>query len=466
MGADPNLFAIVMLVAWPAIAMCLYSMRPVNQATIWTILGGYLLLPVGAMIKFEMIPAFDKNTIPALAALVGCVVVTRRVPRLMQGFGLADILIIMLLVGPFITSELNGDTVVIGDIVLPGVGHYDAASAAISQLMLLLPFILGRQFIRSSQDHADIPRILVIAGLAYSLPMLFEVRMTPQLHTWIYGYFPHSFFQQLRDGGFRPVVFLGHGLLVAFFAMTTAVAAAALWRTQTTINRLPPAGVTAYLSVILILCRSLGSLVYGVVLIPLVRLATPRFQLRVAGVLVAVALLYPMLRTMDVFPTSLILEAAHSVSAERAESLNKRFEQEKMLLEHASERLLFGWGRFGRSRVLHESGQDISVTDGYWIITVGTSGLFGFLATFALLAWPIFRAALTVKLTESAQDGVFLAALGLILAIGTVDLLPNASVSPWTWLLAGALLGRTESLSLERNRASRGGGGKERFNLP
>jgi len=27
-----------------------------------------------------------------------------------------------------------------------------------------------------------------------------------------------------------------------------------------------------------------------------------------------------------------------------------------------------------------------------------------------------------------------------------IDLLPNASLSPWTWLLAGALLGRAEQL--------------------
>ena len=75
--------------------------------------------------------------------------------------------------------------------------------------------------------------MLIVAGLCYSVPMLFEVRMSPQLHTWIYGYFPHSFVQQMREGGFRPVVFLGHGLLTAFFIMSAAVAAAAFWQTRT-----------------------------------------------------------------------------------------------------------------------------------------------------------------------------------------------------------------------------------------
>src|SRR4029078_9517246 len=112
-------------------------------------------------------------------------------------------------------------------------------------------------------------------------------------HSWIYGYFPSQFAQAMREGGFRPVVFMGHGLPVAFFAMTAAVASAALWRTQIFVHRLPPAGVTAYLSGVLVLCKTLGALIYGAVLIPLVRFAKPNIQLRVAVVLVTIALVYP-----------------------------------------------------------------------------------------------------------------------------------------------------------------------------
>lgn len=64
-------------------------------------------------------------------------------------------------------------------------------------------------------------RFLVIAGLIYTVPMLYEIRMSPQLHTIFYGYFPHSFGQQARGGGFRPVVFMGHGLLVGFLRLSS-----------------------------------------------------------------------------------------------------------------------------------------------------------------------------------------------------------------------------------------------------
>jgi hypothetical protein len=441
-----NWFCTVALVSWALFAIWLYQVRPIGKATLWTILGAQLLLPVGASIKIEGVPQFDKISIPNLAALIGCILVVRRPLRIWTKFGFAGILILIYLIGPVITAELNRDPIFLANKVLPAEGHYDAFSAVVGQFLTLIPFFLGRHLLRSSADNEEILRVLVIAGLLYSLPILFEVRMSPQLHTWIYGYFPHSFAQQMRDAGFRPVVFMGHGLLVAFFMMTTAVAAAALWRMQYRIRRLPPAGITAYLSTIVILCKGGGSIVYGATLVPLVRFGQPRLQLRLALVLVIIALLYPMLRTTDLFPTNSLVEAAGLISVDRAGSLKYRFDHDQELLERASQRFLFGWGRWGRSRIYNEYGTDISVSDGRWIIILGQFGLCGFLAEFGLLAFSVFRAASAFKLTKSKTDQIALAALALIVAVNVIDLLPNAWLAPWTWLLAGALLGRAESL--------------------
>ena len=229
--------------------------------------------------------------------------------------------------------------------------------------------------------------------------------------------------------------------------MTSTVAAAALWRTQTRITRWRPGGITAYLSIVLVLCKATGALVYGAVLVPLVRWASPRVQLRVASVLVLIALTYPMLRIAELVPTTSILQAASAVSADRAASLGVRFDQEQQLLNHAFERVWFGWGRFGRSRVYNGYlGRDSSITDGHWIITMGTFGLVGFIAEFGLLALAVLRAAMALKFAPTMRESGYLAALALILAINIFDLLPNSSLSPWTWLVAGALLGRAETL--------------------
>jgi hypothetical protein len=442
-----NWFATLALLAWPVVAFWLYSTRPVNQATLWTILGGYLLLPVGASIKLaEGIPQLDKISIPALAALAGCFVFARRPLRFWYGFGLTEVLLLMFLICPFVTSVLNNDTVVSGTVLLPGVGAYDGLSAMVTQTLFILPFFLGRQLLRSSADIEDILRTLIIAGLLYSLPMLFEIRMSPQLHHWLYGYSTFGFSTAARGGGFRPSVFLENGLVAAFFAMTATVAAAAFWRTGTRVQKLPPAATMAYLSTILILCRSLGALVYGAVLVPLVCLSRPQLQLRIAMVLATLAVAYPLLRTADLVPTTYIFDAARLISEERAGSLQFRFDHENALLERASQRILFGWGRFGRNRIFDEWGNDVGTSDGRWAITLGQFGIFGFLAEFGLLALTVFRAASALRFAESRRDSMFLGALALIIAINMIDLLPNASLSPWTWLLAGTLLGRAEVL--------------------
>ena len=302
-GATPNLFAYIALLSWPFVALLLYRSRPMAEATIWTILGAFLLLPVGVEIKIPMIPQFDKNSIPNICALIGCLAVARRNGSPGRRFGLIEILIAIYIVSPIITSVLNPDPIIVGPLVLPGVGTYDGISAAIGESIFVLAFLIGRRFLRTAADSEEILRALVMAGLVYSLPMLFEIRFSPQLHNWIYGFHPSEFLQQMREEGFRPMVFTGHGLIAAFFTMTTVVAAAALWRIKVRAVNLPPAGAAAYLAVMLVLCKSGAALVYGMVLAPLVRFASARLQPRVAVLLVAIALAFPLLRTADLFPT-------------------------------------------------------------------------------------------------------------------------------------------------------------------
>jgi hypothetical protein len=472
-----NLITVLALLSWPIVALWLYRTQPIGRAMLWTILGGYLLLPVGAFLKIPMIPQFDKSSIPTFAALLGCTVVGKRPIRFSNGFGLAELLMLMLLVYPFITCELNGDPLSMGNAVLPALGSYEAGSVLIGQLVTLIPFVLGRRFLCNRADTKEILRVLVIANLGYSLLSLFEIRFSPQLHAWIYGYFPMEgdwFGEQQRGGGFRPAVFLGHGLLVAFFVSTGVVAAAALWRTKTQVFdtfRLPSGMVIAYLGVLLVLCKTASALIYGVLLVFVVCLTRPRMQVGVAVALTSLALLYPVLRSADIVPTNATIELATSwFGSDRAASLGARLANEDALLERASQRFFFGWGTFGRGFVYDESGNLVYAPDGYWVIVMGAFGFLGFLALFGLLSLPVFVAARAVKFAETFADKLFLSALALIVAVNIFDLLPNSSIRPWTWLLAGALLGRSEWL-LEQARFSRRSelgvysGGQERLKV-
>jgi hypothetical protein len=443
----PNWFATFALTVWPFVSIILYRLRPQIQATIWTVLGAQLLLPVYLNIKFPMIPQFDKESIPSLCILLGCIIFSRKPIKLFNRLGAASILSVLYVGGPLITSYYNNDVLVLQSRVLPSVGLYDGLSAAQNAFIVLIPFLIARRFLRTEPANKEILQALVGAGFLYSLPLLFEIRFSPQLHNWVYGYSPGQFTQSIRGGGYRPMVFMGHGLLAAFFAMMAVVAATVFWRTRVRVFTLPAVGVATYLGLILIFCKSLGSAVYAIVLVPLIRWTKPAFQARCALVIVCVALLYPILKTVNLFPNDLIVEISDSLSSDRSQSLQYRFDNENILLAHALERPWFGWGRYGRNRVYDaDSGKDDSVTDGQWIIAIGQFGLVGFFAQFGLLSLGVFRAVSAIKLAKSMHEATFLSALSLVVAINILDLLPNASLVPWTWLMSGALLGRSEAI--------------------
>jgi hypothetical protein len=433
--------------AWPIFATILYLRLSLARATLWNFVAAQMILPLG-VIKFPMILALDKTTIPTLCALAAVFILSSKGPR-RRGLSvrLEYVLVFLYCLSPLISAVANTDTLVEGDRVLPGVGIYDGLSGIEWAFITVMPFVLGRRVLSTSQSGDDVLNIMVAAGLIYSLPMLFEIRFSPQLHFWIYGVSTIQFAQAMREGGFRPMVFMGHGLVASFFMMWTAVAAAALWRIRSKRVGFSAGPITGYLSIVLILCKSLGALIYGVVAVPLVRLASPKTIAGVAMLMAVVSLAYPLLRANGLFPVTLAISAAEIASGERAQSLEVRLMNEDQLLERASQRILTGWGRYGRNRIYDlDSGEDVSRTDGKWIITLGQFGIIGFIAEFGLLTIGIFRVRCVLGKTKDVRESLCLSALALMVGLNMVDLLPNATLTPLTFLLAGSLVGRTENI--------------------
>jgi len=199
--------------------------------------------------------------------------------------------------------------------------------------------------------------------------------------------------------------------------------------------------------------KSLGALVYGMAGGALALFGKPKTMFRVSVLLTSIAIAYPLLRSADLVPTQHIINVIQAINYERAQSLDFRFRNEDQLLEKAFQRPVFGWGRYGRSRVYDpDSGTDLSITDGRWIIDLGSFGLVGFIAEFGLLGLCVFKAAAAWPLSQSRGERLFLAILSLIVSINIFDLLPNASIIPITWLCAGTLLGQSERLLATKRR--------------
>jgi len=449
MVSKGNSIAFIVIFIWPLLSVWFYRTKSIQLASFLTIIGGFMILPVRTAIDFPFIPPLGKHSIPVVAAMIGCWLVKGRRVRYFANKGALKFLVLLMVIVPFITVMLNGDRVIVGGGFIQGLTLHDGLSALINQLLFITPFFIGRQFFRTYEDQLLMFKSLLVAGLIYSIPILYEIRMSPQLHSSLYGYFPHSFGQQKRAGGFRPVVFMGHGLWVAFFTAVVLLSSSALWKNNEKIRQFSAGKLSYFLMVVLFLCKSMASLIYGFFAVIMIKKTSYKMQLRIALMLAVLAITYPMMSVMNIFPHQQLSSlAVEYMGEDRAKSLIFRFDNEKVLLTHGRERFFFGWGGWGRNRVYNEeTGEDETVTDGRWIITFGTAGWFGFMAEFGLLFVSVLYANKAAKIIKSSsKELTLLAAHALLVSIVMVDQLPNASLEPWLWLLVGVLLGRSEDI--------------------
>lgn len=446
----PNAVAYAALLAWPIVVALLFARLRTAPALIWSIVAGVLLLPEATALDAPLLPAWDKTLAPSLSAAVMCVAMRDRERRLgapppvgwLPQDPLMRALALIFLLQPIAAVFTNADPFMAGPRVIPGMTPYDAASVFYGQAAAILPFLLARRYLADAASHRLLLRIMVAAALVYSLPILFEARMSPQLHNWVYGFRPRMFLMSMRGDGYRPSVFFPIGLATAVFVGMSLLAAATLARAERGELRMIAAAATAWLSGIMVVMKSLGALLLAALLLPAALLLGARLRLAIATALAVTALAFPLLRGVDLFPTAALVEAAGRVSEDRAQSLEFRFEHEDALLARAAERPLFGWGAWGRERIYDPwSGADMSVTDSRWIITFGQRGWVGYLAEFGLLCGPVLLAAMRRRSRALPEETIGLA---LMLALALIDLMVNGFLNPVIWLVAGATLGRVE----------------------
>lgn len=434
------------LLAWPLVALVLFAKLPVQRAIVWSLMSSTLFLPASFEIDLPVIPPLDKESLPSLVMLL--VLLGKYRLHLGAVPGLAQVLFGALLLGSFGTVMVNPEPIWNASGGIAGLTAYDGFSGVVRIALQLAPFFVGWRFLGGVRAHQTVLEIVFKLGMFYSLLMLFEVRMSPQLHQWVYGYFPHGqWSQNIRADGYRPVVFFSHGLWNSFFAMSVLIATAGLWAESRRARSYLPFGLpqilpvaTSYMFVVVVLCKSMGSLMQSVALLPLVLLTRPRFQVAAAALMAAIAITYPLIRGVGLVPTDSVMEFVSSLSEDRAGSLGIRLRNEDILLERSEEKPVFGWGTWGRNRVYDpQTGEDISITDGYWVMVIGSKGWTGYVAIFGMLGLPV----LTLRRRLAAQGSKIspsTACLALLVGVNMIELIPNSTLPPWLWLFAGALL--------------------------
>jgi hypothetical protein len=475
---SPNAIAWLALAVWPLVALAVYydprSSRRLARTTAWLMILPVMFLPSAVAYKWPLVPAMDKHRIAFLAIVAGLLLFHRREIR----FRVRDVrfpagILLVIFLGVVRTVQTNPQALVYGPRTIPGLTSHDILSiAAAMTLDFFLPFVVGAVVFRREEDVRDLFDVLSLCGLIYMPFCLVEVRLSPQLHYWVYGFYQHEFAQSMRYGGFRPVVFMAHGLTVALFYFTSLLASLALWKVGARVD--PPASVrVAVNGVVLWLAKSMGAVIYSIVAVVLMFFRPSRRSFtRVIVLMTLIVAIYPVTRAAGVFPRREIVAFFARINPERAESLDFRFQNEDALVARAMQRPVSGWGTFGRNRVYAEWGQDLSVTDGAWIILLGAFGVVGLVAVFALLLIPVFRFVRNWSRIPKPSR-VLVGALALMVMLLIIDLLPNARSDGLILAYAGALYTLTGRLRREAPRrvpvlrtASEPGPGESRLPVP
>lgn len=500
-----------LMLAWFPVVFVLFSKLPKHRAVLISFITGVLFLP-GILDKkinadapdplpVPYVPLTKQNTI-CLAILLATVVLDRKQLRAFRP-ARADVPMILWCLCPFLSALANGDP----PDPAGSSAAYDGFSQSRAQTLTWgVPWFIGRLYFTDARRFRELLCGIVVGGLVYVPFCLIESRLSPQFHKWVYGYEQHDFIQAVRPDGYRPTVFMEHGLAVGMWLVAAALVGSWLWlgggQRWLTIGRqkLPMAAAAAVLLVTTVVIKSTGALALGVLGV-VVLVAARRVSVPVAlAVLLAVPPLYILGRTSagreatgwlrmkfskwetedeaeleslekkavrkpmvgwGWWTSEDVLERiAGSSNGDRAKSLEFRLINEDRLMERAAERPWFGWGGWNRAAILvtedpNEKDKDLVTADGYWIITLANRGWFGLTALYAAMLLPVVR----LVLRHPWRPGPHVAyapalAAAVFLTLYMIDDLSNAMFNPVYVLLAGALAGWTGEVKGVVSRAS------------
>jgi len=192
------------LFGWIPVSLLLFHFLAPIRATAFTLALGACFLPVAGY-SIPGLPDFTKTFAVSIGGLSGVLLFHR---ELLVRFrpNAADIPAAVFCLCP-LASSLSND-----------LGLYDGLSAVIDQTITWgIPYGIGRIVCRSTADISQLGEVVVWVGIICIPFCLWEVVMSPQLHYQFFGFHQHDLAQTIRGGGWRPMVFMRHGLQLALW---------------------------------------------------------------------------------------------------------------------------------------------------------------------------------------------------------------------------------------------------------
>lgn len=332
-----------------------------------------------------------------------------------------------------------------------GLGFYDGLSTVLLQTVTWgVPYFLGRIYLNSLAGLKQLATGIFLGGLVYIPFCLFEVRMSPVLHHLVYGITPFTFGQSIRYGGYRPSVFMQHGLEVGMWMMAASLIGIWFWKSGIIkqIYGIEMIWLLSALLVTFVLVKSTGA--YFLLLLGIMVLVVA-WQFRTAIIILlfmAGITVYLGQNTLTeaYISDQLVTSVSGIVPQERIDSLEFRFNNEEMLTDKARKQMTFGWGGWGRNRVYKYNWEgklvDVSVTDSLWIIAFGQNGLVGLVSVFTAFFFPAIAFIKRYPARCWFHPQIAGAAAILVITIlYTIDTLFNAMINPIFILACGGIAG-------------------------
>jgi tetratricopeptide (TPR) repeat protein len=422
----------IALIGWIPVAVVMFALLPIRRAAATAVIGAWLLLPPFS-ISISSFPDYSRITAASVGLIFGTLF-----------FGLNNIISFRprWFDVPMLLWCLAGSAASLSN----GLGPYDALSACLDAIFTWgLPYFFGRIYFSDRDGLRTFTVAMVIAGLVYVLPCVWEIRMSPQLLGQVYG---ASRWQGERMGGYRPNVFFSTGLELGLWMTAVSLTAWWFWRCGVIKKFGPISFGKVMLPILLIVtffCRSTGAvilLIGGTFLL----WASTRFRTRMLlWALLLLGPFYVALRVPNVWSGEQLVNLAEmSVGQARAISLEYRFKCENLLIAQAIKQPLLGWGGWGRSAAFFsDEGAEVP-TDGLWVITLGTKGFVGLTLFYLAMELPVllFLWRFPVRIWHYPQ--VAPAALAAtLLSLYMIDCLLNGFVNIIYVSLAGGLIGIT-----------------------
>ncbi len=429
-----NALVQIALLGYIPISLLFFAVLPAPRAVASVLIMGWLFLPPAVSFSLPGLPDYDKYFAIAFAAVFGAVVFdSGRVFSFRPAW--YDIPMLLFTILPGLTSLSNG------------LGLNDCISTIFRQTTYFaIPYTLARIYFSNLSGLRDLTLVVFVSGLIYLPFVAYELRFSPQLNRLLYGYHQHSFGQTRRYGGWRPMVFMQHGLMLSLWMCSATVAGLLLWMSGSVrrIMQIPIGVLVGALALVSIACRSFGAMLLMVMAMVFAYLAR---QLKLPVLITLLALLpvaYVGLRATELWDGSQMVSISNAIAGgERAGSLDFRFRSENILNDRAWQRPLLGWGGHNRNR--GEAGDAAAsrlIVDSWWIILFGQRGLLGLGTWLLAMVLPIVLFIHRWKVWAVWHPWLMPGlALCLITLVFVIDCMFNAMLNPLYVVCAGALAG-------------------------